>query len=201
MYISGHPADPYKTALKLMHIPDALHVQSNLKEGVYSKNQVISFFGAMDDITVKYTSMGKKMGFLTLQDTSGSVECTLFPETYAKYEKKLVYGNVLYVVGKVSSKNSYGYSVIADSIFDENEFDNILSSKRLCIKVKSSQKDIIRSTAEIIRQYSGENEVCFYLTDLKKYLRLKDFNKISIKDDVLDKLCEILNVNDIGLIN
>ena len=56
-------------------------------------------------------------------------------------------------------------------------------------------------TAEIIRQYSGENEVCFYLTDLKKYLRLKDFNKISIKDDVLDKLCEILNVNDIGLIN
>lgn len=201
MYISGHPADPYKTALKLMHIPDALHVQSNLKEGVYSKNQVISFFGAMDDITVKYTSTGKKMGFLTLQDTSGSVECTLFPETYAKYEKKLVYGNVLYVVGKVSSKNSYGYSVIADSIFDENEFDNILSSKRLCIKVKSSQKDIIRSTAEIIRQYSGENEVCFYLTDLKKYLRLKDFNKISIKDDVLDKLCEILNVNDIGLIN
>ena len=112
-----------------------------------------------------------------------------------------MYGNVLYVGGTVSSKNSYGYSVIADSIFDENEFDNILSSKRLCIKVKSSQKDIIRSTAEIIRQYSGENEVCFYLTDLKKYLRLKDFNKISIKDDVLDKLCEILNVNDIGLIN
>ena len=63
------------------------------------------------------------------------------------------------------------------------------------------KRQIIRSTAEIIRQYSGENEVCFYLTDLKKYLRLKDFNKISIKDDVLDKLCEILNVNDIGLIN
>lgn len=46
-----------------MHIPDALHVQSNLKEGAYTKNQVISFLGAMDDITVKYTSTGKKWDF------------------------------------------------------------------------------------------------------------------------------------------
>ncbi|MDE6103867.1 MAG: hypothetical protein K2F60_05020, partial [Oscillospiraceae bacterium] len=73
--------------------------------------------------------------------------------------------------------------------------------KRLCIKVKSSQKDVIRSTAEIIRQYSGENEVCFYLTDLKKFLRLKDFNGISIRDEAFDKLCEILNMSDMGLID
>lgn len=201
MYISGHPTDPYKAALKLMRIPEAGTVQNGLKEGIYSKNQIVSLFGAMDDVTVRYTSAGKKMGFLTLQDTGGSVECTLFPETYAKSERKLIYGNVLYVTGKISSKSSYGSSVIAENIFDENEFDDILKSKKFCIKCLSSQREIIKSADEIIKNYPGENQVIFYLTDLKKYLKPKNSAGVKICSKVLNELCKILNINSMGLID
>ena len=201
MYISGHPCDPYKTALRLMRIADAKTISSNLSEGIYENGKAVSFLGAMDDITVRYTSAGKKMGFLNLQDISGSVSFTLFPETYAKYEKKLVYGNLIYITGKVSKKASYSDSLICDVLFDEQEFSDILSRKILCIKTDSKHKADILSAAEIMKKYPGRHEVKFFLTDVKKYLKLKDDFRVSLENQMLSELNKIIKPDDIGLID
>ncbi|MGN1481150.1 DNA polymerase III subunit alpha [Porcipelethomonas sp.] len=201
MYISGHPVDPYKTALKLMRVPDSSEIHRNIETGSYAKNQIVCFLGVMDDVSVRYTSTGKKMGFLNLQDTCGSMEFTVFPEAYAKYEKKFIYGNLLYIFGKVSRNKSYNDTIAVDSIFDEEEFSEIISRKRFCIKLSGTDKNIIIQAAEILKKYPGRHEVCFYLTGLKKYIKLKGDYKISLDSKMLSELNKIIKSDDIGLID
>ena len=201
MYISGHPADPYKTALKLMRAPDSSEIRRNIKEGLYKKNQTVRFLGVMDDVSVRYTSTGKKMAFLNLQDTCGSIEFTVFPEAYAKYEKKFIYGNLLYVFGRVSRNKFYNDTIAVENIFDEEEFLSIISQKKFCIKVLSNNKNTIFEAAEIMKKYPGSHEACFYLSDLKKYIKLKGDYKVSLDNNMLVRLNKIIKSDDIGLID
>lgn len=200
MYISGHPTDPYKLILELMRVPTAKEVSKKLKEKKCRNNETICCLGAMDDISTRYTSTGKKMGFLNIQDTSGNVECTLFPEIFAKCERKLIYGNVLYVTGKVSIKEGYGASFVADNILDDEEFSLLCSKKKFCIKLRSDT-----NRAEIVlkklKKYSGQTEVLLFFTDLKKMVKFKDISGVEICSGLVDELSSIVSRNDIGLID
>jgi DNA polymerase-3 subunit alpha len=155
----------------------------------------------MDDVNVRYTSTGKKMGFLSIQDVFGTIECTLFPDTYAKYEKKLEYGNVLYIRSKISIRDSYPASIVAENISDESKFSEIVKSKRLCIKADSHNREKIIEVTKILKKYSGEHEVCFYLTDIKKYFKPSGISGVDVNDKIISELYKIIKENDFGLID
>ena len=112
-----------------------------------------------------------------------------------------MYGNLIYITGKVSKKASYSDSLICDVLFDEQEFSDILSRKILCIKTDSKHKADILSAAEIMKKYPGRHEVKFFLTDIKKYLKLKDDFRVSLENQMLSELNKIIKPDDIGLID
>ena len=201
MYISGHPLDPYIKYIRLMKISDSSYYEEEFEKGSLKKNITNGFIGAVDDVTVRYTSTGKKMAFVNLQDTVGSINVTFFPETYKKYENKLEYGSVVYVKGKISAKSSGSLSLICDNLFDEEEFNSIIESKRLCIKINSAEKEIFSKLVTIMPEYPGKREVCFYVTDLKKYVRPKNIIGINLTEELIERLISTVGCDKIGLID
>lgn len=201
MYISGHPIDPYRSQLRLMRVPETRTITENLKGRSYADKTELFMCGVMDDMSVRYTSDGRKMGFLSVQDTSGCAECTVFPDTFAKYEKKMEYGNILFISGKVSSKARYNDSFIAETIFDEEELKKIIEKKRLCIKVSSKDREIISHISETLKKYPGERQVCLYLTDMKKFLKPKNISGVLVNDQFYNELMTLLTQSEAGFID
>ena len=201
MYISGHPTDPYRYALKLMRIPEIKVITENLKQRKYGNGIAVCMCGVMDDLSVRYTSTGRKMGFLSIQDSSGFAECTVFPDTFLQCEKKLEYGNVLFISGKISVKPKYNDSFVAERIYDENEFEKILLNKRLCIKIQSNEKDKITKISELFVENLGKNQVCFYISDMKKFVKPKNISGVLVNNMIYDELSAVTGENTLGFID
>ena len=52
-----------------------------------------------------------------------------------------------------------------------------------------------------MKKYPGRHEVKFFLTDIKKYLKLKDDFRVSLENQMLSELNKIIKPDDIGLID
>lgn len=199
MYISGHPLGEYRLTASLMKLPCIGEIKKF--SGAKYKNKEFSFLGVIDDITAHYTSNGKKMAFVSIQDISGSLSCTLFPDTCELYKSKLEQGKIIYITGKVSPKDDYEFSVICSHVWSEEEFRDIVSKKRFCVKIKSTQKDIAENIISAAGDYPGNTQLCFYLTDMRKFIKPKSVSGVNICKEFTEKIEKIILPDNIGLID
>ncbi|MGF1605781.1 MAG: DNA polymerase III subunit alpha [Rhodothalassiaceae bacterium] len=72
-YLSAHPLDAYQAVLKRQHVLASAEVLSGRHDGP------VRMAGAIDSFSERKTRTGKRMGILTLSDTSGGYEVTVFP--------------------------------------------------------------------------------------------------------------------------
>lgn len=201
MYVSGHPLSQYSLYSKLLRL-DA--IQNIVSEGFtgkkYEDNTPVSLLCTIAGIKTHITKSGSKMCFMTVEDMAGTLDCIIFPNLFEECKNKLEKDTVLYISGKISIKED-SVSVIADNVFDEKEFTDMVSRKRLCIKLQSSEENTIQNIMELSKAYSGSNLLCFYLIDLKKYCVPKNKFFVDINYEYYTRLTEIVKAEDIGLIN
>lgn len=97
-YFSEHPTISKKKTLldKFYNIWDIL--QS-------TKDMQVKIVGLIQDIKRIRTKKGEAMAFLTVQDDTGSLSVTLFPEEYAKYNALLKEQEMLVITGKSERRN------------------------------------------------------------------------------------------------
>lgn len=198
MFISGHPLDEYRVFLKLMKLSSISKIKNN---EIKDKNDEVRILGLLDDITIHYTSTGKKMAFLSIQDITGQISCTLFPRDYDIYKNKLKIGNILYLCGKISPKDSFEASVVCNNLYSEAEFKEITNTKRLCIKLSGTQKEAALKIIQIAYNYPGNSSLCFYLTNTNKYIKPKAIEGIKICNEFIKEISDIISDNNIGLID
>lgn len=199
MYISGHPLGEYRLIAGLMKLRCIAEIKKI--SGEKNNNSEFSFLGVIDDITAHYTSNGRRMAFISVQDMTGSLSCTLFPETYELYKSRLEYGKIIYVRGKISPKDDYEFSVICSHIWSEKEFKDIVSQKRFCVKMKSAQKETAQRVISVACDFPGNTQLCFYLVDLKKFVRPKSVSGVKICGELMEKIKKVISEDNIGLID
>ncbi|MGI6358776.1 MAG: DNA polymerase III subunit alpha [Bacillota bacterium] len=109
MYVSGHPLDRYRQALK-SRISVSLTDITELAHGtpVVIGGRVI----AKRRITTK---TGKPMMFCTVEDYEGTVEVVLFPESTQKYGYLVNEESILVIEGKANLRDE-SMSVIAETV-------------------------------------------------------------------------------------
>ena len=90
VYVSGHPMDDYD-ALWRRYITnvssDFINEEDNPPKVNEGEKAVIG--GIITGKSVKNTSSGKLMAYITLEDVFGAVEVIVFPRDYEKYKDKL----------------------------------------------------------------------------------------------------------------
>lgn len=156
-YISGHPLDAYKNAAA--KIPNKI---IDIEKG----SQEIC--GVINDYAIKITKQSKKeMAVFTLTDTSGQIECIVFPNDYVQYQSMLSEGAVLKMKGEV---------VIEEIRSDDDESEPVIKKKMYVKSVEllpEDQKTLIvevnnildwikiKEQAEKYRNSTGSILYCF----------------------------------------
>lgn len=97
-YFSEHPTVSKKITLndKIVDIWDILQT---------TKDMPVKIVGLIQDIKRIRTKKGEAMAFLTVQDDTGSLSVTLFPEEYAKFNLLLNEQEMLVITGKSERRN------------------------------------------------------------------------------------------------
>jgi len=97
-YFSEHPTVSKKKMFndKLVDIWDVLQATKDIQ---------VKIVGIIQDIKRIRTKKGEAMAFLTVQDDTGSLSVTLFPEEYAKFNALLKEQEMLVISGKSERRN------------------------------------------------------------------------------------------------
>lgn len=193
IYLSGNPLTEYEylgRLLKVHKISDISDIE-NVSDGMPVKLICI-----VQGNKVHTARNGSNMCFISLADGSGECDAVVFPDLYASVGSVISEENIIFVSGKISVKDE-SISVICGSITTEGDFQRIFSNMRICIKTPS---DRVPMLAEICEKFSGNTEICFYLTDRKKIVMPKNKLSVNLSERCYNTLTEIINPENIGLI-
>lgn len=99
IYVSGHPLDAHQALCDKAGTTVAQIVES--KEG----GRAIILPVLVETVKTHLSKGGDKMAFLTLADTTGSIEAVAFPKLYKEHAAVLVPGQCVLIKGSVSIRN------------------------------------------------------------------------------------------------
>ncbi len=94
-YLSGHPLDAYAKSLHRLGVETSGDI---IREGL---TKPVSLAGTVITKKERTSAKGSRYAFVTLSDTSGIFEVTMFSETLAQASNVLEAGNSLFIKGSV----------------------------------------------------------------------------------------------------
>jgi len=108
VYVSGHPLHEYKEALKKR--PSVTAIRADEREGI-----PVTVAGIIEDVRELMTKKGDRMAFIKLGDSVSSIECVLFPSTYAEKKELCLVQKCVAVKGRLSHRNGEP-SIVVEAI-------------------------------------------------------------------------------------
>ncbi len=115
LYLTGHPITRYETELKQF-------VSSRIVDLKPNRNQKVIIAGLVVGLRTVNSRRGDRMGLVTLDDRSARIELAVFPESYQRYQDRLVKDKVLVVEGNVTvDEYTDGFKMNAERIFNIDE--------------------------------------------------------------------------------
>lgn len=196
MYLSGHPLSPYYWIGELMHVRSigSIVADSSIKDGT-----AVKLLCCVESAKLHVTKNGDKMSFVTFSDESGEIEGVVFPDLFMVSGGKLVSDQIVIISGKISVKDDR-ITVICGMVTAEAEFARLLSTMKLCIKLRSTEAVVTPELIELCGRFSGDTAVCCYLTDIKKTVAPRQRLSLNITKESAEALKKLYNIGQIGLI-
>ena len=72
--------------------------------------------GMVVESHAKATKKGAMMGFMTLEDHAGQIECLLFPKVYERYGRAIQADEAVLVTGRLSIREEEDPKLLVDAI-------------------------------------------------------------------------------------
>ena len=187
VYISGHPLDEFKSSIEAIS-----HTNSTQFEAIEDGSEII-VIGKIEEISIKLTKSGNKMGIITILDMYGSMEATVFShiqkiETMPKDElnKPLVFKMLF-------NRDDQQIKLKVNEIYTLEEAENT--------KITLKSNKITAEEIEENKEYFDAIKHSTILDILKsakngEHLIIAKLNDISIKDTKSGNKMAILSVTD-----
>ena len=199
MYLSGDPLEEYSYLARLMRTKKICDIQSYAQEEKLRDGDSVTVLCSLQEKKMHVTKKGGKMCFLTVSDGTGELDGVVFPDLLAISASRLKEESELLINGKISMKDD-AVSLICGSIFEAEEFPRMTERMQLCIKTTAEKACIPKELIRLCREYSGRTGICFYLTDLKKYVQPREKMSIEINSSSTDRIFEIFPPESVGLV-
>lgn len=184
--LSGHPTTPYQQLANKLHACQVsdLHPGQNVT--------MVLFVSRLRQVTTKRDQ--RQMAFLTASDTTGSLEVTVFPKQFAKYQDVLHEGIVLVIGGKAERRNDQ-LQLIANRIDLASRLNGQLVSgrqERWVIKVidGKSGSQVGHILSVIAKHHSGNCPVVTYYAATGKTYQQPPTQNLQSDDQVKQLLAD-----------
>lgn len=175
VYVSGHPLDEYRKELEALEINTAWVAE--LKErpdaGIDEDGRQVVMGGILTALRPKATKKGAMMGFITLEDLTGQIECLLFPHIFERYSKLLELDMPVLLTGHLSVREEEDTKLLVDVVEPlvqlpppEEPMSDIERAKRspvkLYLRMQRSQMDEVK---EVLQRQPGKVPVYMNFPD------------------------------------
>ena len=110
VYITGHPLDDYRDVLGKLPFStaDLDGLEEREDRGLSLDGQIVDMGGILTEVKGKATKKGAYMGFITLEDLTGQIECLVFPKVYERYQGMMAVDDLVAVHPRGGSAEAAG---------------------------------------------------------------------------------------------
>ncbi len=118
VYCSAHPLDEYAEYLRHLEVNTAVIQEYAEREdqGLSEDGKKVTLGGIIVETHAKATRKGAMMGFLTLEDQTGQIECLLFPKVFERYSHSIAADQAVLVTGRLSVREDEDTKLLVDGI-------------------------------------------------------------------------------------
>ncbi len=118
VYITGHPLDDYREALQKLSFSTAQleGLEEREDHGMALDGMYVEMGGILTEVKGKATKKGAYMGFITIEDLTGQIECLVFPKVYEKYQSMMAVDDLVVLTGKLSIREDEAPKLLVDTL-------------------------------------------------------------------------------------
>lgn len=194
IYISGHPLDSYRIIFDKV----CTAAMTQLEDLAAFANQDITFGGIVTDVRTGQDRQGKPYGIVKIEDFSGSGECPLFGDDWARLCGYFGIGNTLYITARIEERRWRAGTFdlkIGNVEFLSDVKDKIIKSITINIQLDNFDEATANELTSLILDNAGTTELFFNICDRTKQTNILLQSK---KQQVAlsHKLINFLNSND-----
>lgn len=173
VYITGHPLSDYAEKIEKISTvtsEDIAHAEAD--DGVQD-GMAVTMAGMISSKKTLITKKNKMMAFIQLEDLYGTTEVIVFPNVYEAALGLLKNDKVVAIRGTVNFKEDEEPKLLADRIFDINDFEGGTVSGMIKITVPKELDEarFFSQFKTIIREHRGDTPVIIKFAATGKKLK------------------------------
>lgn len=118
VYITGHPLDDYRDVLGKLPFStaDLDGLEEREDRGLSLDGQIVDMGGILTEVKGKATKKGSYMGFITLEDLTGQIECLVFPKVYERYQGMMAVDDLVVLHGRLSIREEEAPKLLVEKL-------------------------------------------------------------------------------------
>ena len=118
VYITGHPLDDYRDVLGKLPFStaDLDGLEEREDRGLSLDGQIVDMGGILTEVKGKATKKGAYMGFITLEDLTGQIECLVFPKVYERYQGMMAVDDLVVLHGRLSIREEEAPKLLVERL-------------------------------------------------------------------------------------
>ncbi len=204
LYVTEHPfgeiikqlGQNFMTAKQIANLPDG---------------KLILTGGIINQVKKITTKKGDLMAFVTLEDTTGSQEVVVFPETFKNNRNLWQEDNMILTKAKVSHRNDEIKAIIEKAILIEDlkkiseylsqlnnnhplsTFKSAPTDKKIINLTNKVDNNLINELKKLLLLYPGETTVVFRVPTPSGFKQITTPYKIQVTPELEDKIQKITN--------
>ena len=192
LFITGHPLDAFTDVEKKDRFVSLIDIAS------CPDHAEVSVAGIISERKIITRSNGSRIGIITLEDRTDSIECTLRNKALDKYERDIRTKSPVKIVGKIdrwSGESTIKVNSLIELAEIREQKSNSIDIKLNLDEIKS---DKIEALHEIIQSNPGKSQITFYVSNPDKgFARLSCPHKISLSETLIHKVENLFQRADV----
>ncbi|MDX2301139.1 MAG: DNA polymerase III subunit alpha [Microscillaceae bacterium] len=186
-YVSGHPLEQFRTALKTLKI----QTMDNLEP---FDRQEINIAGVVSGKSVRASKNGNMFTRFMLEDFKSSLEIVLFGNDHEEFTDQIEENQLLMITGKVqrSFRNEGQFEFRVTKIQNLEEMKEMhCKGVEVKVDIRLLNEEFIANIEHLVHQYAGEHQLKVKLLDFEEELYVDLVSKkykIQISDGLVNKL-------------
>ena len=198
LYLSGHPMDSYRDAVrKIGAVPLGAVMSDFAQEGGpqrFQDNQMITVAGVVESHRTRTTKNNALMSYIQLEDDTGSMELMAFQKALDAGGAYIKDNAALVVRGRISVRDEKDPQLMVESIRPITDL-NAMGSKeppardrKLWVKVRSAEDPILEKIRLILTMFPGQQQMILYCEKEKKRIGASCLIHEALVDELTERL-------------
>jgi DNA polymerase-3 subunit alpha len=151
----------------------------------------------------KVDKKGRLMGFITVEDHAGTLECVLFADIYESTKEFLDEDRVVLVKGRLDRREPEGEpKIVATKVVDfEASRSDLEYTLHLKVPLDGLEESRLSQIGDVLGRYPGRGEVVLYMETLsgrRVRMKAKRF-QVGVHPDLLSELRSMLGTESVRL--